>query len=185
MPADLALVLWAVAGVATGWVALAWVRPQRQGMSPPHVMLALGFGGMLAGLLFDLARSGAVPLGALCAQAGSLDLLQALRLHLLFLPGMHAGMLAGGLLAIPVLRRLRPRCKRWLCSLFTQNLLCASWMVLGMTLGGLWLARWPTPLGTDTLPGMLAGMLVGMTWGMVASVALYRSFFRFKWRPAW
>ncbi len=143
-------------------------------------MLALGLAGMLLGLLFDLARSGAAPLGGLCAQPGSLDLLQALRLHLLFLPCMHAGMLAGGLLAIPVLRRPRPRCRRWLCSLFTQNLLCTSWMVLGMTWGGLWLARWPAPLGTDTLPGMLAGMVGGMTWGMVASVALYRGFF--AWR---
>ena len=177
---SLSILAWAVPGVAAGWLALGWVRPRRQGVSPPHVMLALGFAGMLLGLLFDLRHAGAAQLGAVCAQVSSLGLLDALWLHLRFLPGMHAGMLAGGLLAIPVLRRLRPHCKRWLCSLFTQNLLCSGWMVLGMTWGGLWLARWPTPIGTDTLPGMLAGMLVGMTWGMVASVALYRSFF--AWR---
>ena len=177
MVTDLPTLLWTVAGVAAGWAALAWVRPQRQGVSPPHVMLALGFAGMLLGLLFDLRHAGAAQLGAACAQAGTLGLLDALWLHLRFLPGMHAGMLAGGLLAIPVLRRLRPHCKRWLCSLFAQNLLCSGWMVLGMTWGGLWLARGPLPAGFDTLPGMLAGMLVGMTWGMVVSVVLYRSFF--------
>ncbi len=180
----LSILAWALAGVAAGWLALGWVRPRRQGVSPPHVMLALGFAGMLLGLLFDLRQAGAAQLGAVCARSGSLGLLDALWLHLRFLPGMHAGMLAGGLLAIPVLRRLRPHCKRWLCSLFTQNLLCSGWMVLGMTWGGLWLSRWPLPiggnLGADTLPGMLAGMLVGMTWGMVASVALYRAFF--TWR---
>ncbi len=180
----LSLLAWAVPGVAAGWLALGWVRPQRQGVSPPHVMLALGFAGMLLGLLFDLHRAGAAQLGSVCARLSTLGLLDALWLHLRFLPGMHAGMLAGGLLAIPLLRRLRPRCKRWLCSLFAQNLLCSGWMLLGMTWGGLWVSRLPLPLGAslgaDTLPGMLSGMLVGMTWGMVASVALYRSFF--AWR---
>jgi len=45
----IALVLLAV---ALGCAALAWVRPQRVGLSPPHVMLSLGFGGMMAGLVF-------------------------------------------------------------------------------------------------------------------------------------
>ncbi len=180
MDAELATLLWTVASVAAGCAAMNWVRPPRQGVSPPHVMLALGFAGMLLGLLFDLRQAGAAQLGAVCAQAGSLGLTDALWLHLRFLPGMHAGMLAGGLLAIPVLRRLRPRCKRYLCSLFTQNLLCSGWMVLGMTWGGLWLSRAPPPMGASTLPGMLGGMVVGMSWGMVASVALYRAFF--TWR---
>ena len=192
MATDLATLLWTLAGVASGWAALAWVRPQRQGVSPPRVMLALGFAGMLLGLLYDMRQAGAAQLAAVCAQAGSLDLVQALMLHLRFLPGMHAGMLAGGLLAIPVLRRLRPHCNRYLCSLFTQNLLCSGWMVVGMTLGGLWLSRWQAPLGAGTLTstfggtlgttlsGMLGGMFVGMTWGMVVSVALYRGFFSWK-----
>ena len=188
---DLLLLLLPWAGVAMACLALAWVRPQRHGASPPHVMLALGFVGMLMGLLFDVAQAGAAQLGAVCAQAGSLDLWQALRLHLRFLPGMHAGMLAGGLLAIPVLRGLRPRCNRYLCSLFTQNLLCSAWMVVGMTWGGLWLSRWPmplsaplsAPLGASTLPGMLGGMFVGMAWGMVLSVLLYRSYFAWRHPP--
>ena len=180
----MATLLCTLAGVASGWAALAWVRPQRQGMSPPRVMLSLGFAGMLLGLLFDMRQAGAAQLAAVCAQAGSMDLVQALMLHLRFLPGMHAGMLAGGLLAIPVLRRLRPHCNRYLCSLFTQNLLCSGWMVVGMTWGGLWLSRWQAPLSagtlTGTLGGMLGGMFVGMTWGMVLSVALYRGFFGWK-----
>lgn len=175
---------WAVVGVTTGWFALAWVRPQRQGVSPPHVMLVLGCAGMLLGLQFDLHRAGAAQLSAQCAQTAPLGLLDALWLHLLWLPGMHSGMLAGGLLAVPVLRRLRPHRKRWLCSLFAQNLLCSGWMLLGMTWGGLWLSRLPVPLGAslgaEKLPSMLAGMLVGMTWDMVLGVALYRSFF--TWR---
>ncbi len=180
MGAELAMLGWAVAGVAGAFAALAWVRPPRQGVSPPHVMLALGFAGMLLGLLFDLRQAGAAQLGAVCAQTGSLGLPDALWLHLRFVPGMHVGMLAGGLLAIPVLRRLRPHCRRYLCSLFTQNLLCSGWMLLGMTWGGLWLSRAPLPMGASTLPGMLGGMVVGMSWGMVASMALYRAFF--TWR---
>lgn len=179
MATDLAVLGWTVAGVAGAFVALDWVRPPRQGVSPPHVMLALGCAGMLLGLLFDLRQAGAAQLGAVCAQAGSLGLIDALELHLRFLPGMHVGMLAGGLLAIPTLRRLRPRCRRYLCSLYAQNLLCSGWMVLGMTWGGLWFARMPLSAGA-TLPGMQGGMFVGMAWGMVASVGLYRAFF--AWR---
>lgn len=173
---------WSAAGLTAALAVLAWVRPPRQGVSPPQWMLALGFAGMLAGLLFDLRHAGAAQLGAVCAQAGALGLLDALGLHLRFLPGMHAGMLAGGLLALLVLRRLRPRCKRWLCALWTQNLLCSGWMLLGMTWGGLWLSRAALPLGGGTLSGMLGGMFVGMAWGMVVSVALYRAVFIWRGR---
>jgi hypothetical protein len=169
--------------VATGCAALAWVRPQRAGLSPPHVMLSLGFGGMLMGLALDVSQSGPVRLAALCSQTSQLDLADSLRLHLEFLPWMHLGMLAGGLLAIPSLRLLRTHCGQYLCSLFLQNLMCSSWMILGMTLGAVWLGRWQLTSGlgtTSTLPGMLGGMFAGMTWGMVISVALYRAFF--TWR---
>jgi len=169
--------------VAAGCAALAWVRPQRAGLSPPHVMLSLGFGGMLAGLLLDVTQSGPARLASLCSQSSVLGLSDSLRLHLEFLPWMHAGMLAGGLLAIPSLRLLRTHCGQYLCSLFLQNLMCSSWMILGMTLGAVWLGRWQLTSGlgtTSTLPGMLGGMFAGMTWGMVISVALYRSFF--SWR---
>jgi hypothetical protein len=166
--------------VATGCAALAWVRPQRAGLSPPHVMLSLGFGGMLAGLALDVSQSGPTRLASLCSQTSRLDLIESLHLHLEFLPWMHAGMLAGGLLAIPSLRLLRTHCGQYLCSLFLQNLMCSSWMILGMTMGAVWLSRWQLNSGlstASTLPGMLGGMFSGMTWGMVISVALYRAFF--------
>ena len=173
-PAAIFLVLVAI---TAGCAALAWVRPQRAGLSPPHVMLSLGFGGMLLGLLYDIYDAGPARLDSLCAQSASLGFMDSLQLHLEFLPGMHVGMLTGGLLAIPSLRLLRPHCGRYLCSLFAQNLMCSSWMLVGMTAGALWLSRWQLFAGTSTLPGMLGGMFVGMTWGMVVSVALYRGFF--------
>ncbi len=166
--------------VAMGCAALAWIRPQRVGLSPPHVMLSLGFGGMLLGLLYDVSQAGPERLNNLCAQSSSAGFFESLQLHIAFLPGMHAGMLAGGLLAIPSLRVLRPHCGRYLCSLFAQNLMCSGWMLIGMTLGALWLSRWPVVPAAYALSGMLGGMFIGMTWGMVISVALYRTFFWFK-----
>ena len=168
--------------VALGCLALSWIRPQRAGLSPPHVMLSLGFGGMFLGLLYDVLNAGPQQLQSLCSQSAALGFWDSLLLHVEFLPGMHAGMLAGGLLAIPSLRLLRPHCGRYLCSLFAQNLMCSTWMLVGMTLGALWLSRWQLVGGISTLPGMLGGMFVGMTWGMVASVALYRGFFMLRHR---
>lgn len=165
--------------VAAGCAALAWIRPQRDGLSPPHVMLSLGFGGMLLGLLYDLMQSGPLMLDSLCRQSAGLGLTESLTLHITFLPGMHVGMLAGGMLAIPGLRLLRPHCGRYLCSLFMQNLMCSGWMLVGMTAGALWLARWQTFNAGSTLAGMLGGMFAGMTWGMVLSVLLYRAYFQF------
>jgi hypothetical protein len=163
--------------IAVGCAALAWIRPQRVGLSPPHVMLSLGFGGMLLGLLYDVSQAGPERMNNLCAQSSYASFFESLQLHLAFLPGMHAGMLAGGLLAIPSLRILRPHCGRYLCSLFAQNLMCSGWMLMGMALGAIWLSRWPVVPDTYALPGMLGGMFIGMTWGMVISVALYRTFF--------
>lgn len=166
--------------VALGCAALSWVRPQRAGLSPPYIMLSLGFGGMLLGLGVDLLLGGPARLESLCSQSAQLGFMDSLELHIAFLPAMHAGMLTGGLLAIPSLRLLRQHCGRYLCSLLTQNLLCSAWMLLGMTAGALWLLRWQVSTGASSLPGMLGGMFVGMTWGMVASVALYRAFFALR-----
>lgn len=170
--------------VGSACAALSWIRPQRAGLSPPHVMLSLGFGGMVLGFAFDLAQAGPQRLEALCLQSNGLGYWAALHLHLAFLPGMHAGMLAGGLLAIPSLRALHPGCGRYLCSLFTQNLLCSGWMLMGMTAGALLAARSPGLLeaGATALPGMIGGMFVGMAWGMVVSVALYRGCFLWRSR---
>ena len=64
----------AVLLVGLGCAALAAVRPQRAGLSPPHVMLSLGFGGMLLGLLWDVLDGGADRLASLCSQSASLTL---------------------------------------------------------------------------------------------------------------
>ena len=177
---QIALIVGTLAAVALGCAALAAVRPQRAGLSPPHIMLSLGFGGMLLGLLYDVANAGPARLDSLCAQSAPLGFVDSLALHAIFLPGMHAGMLAGGLLAIPSLRLLRSHCGRYLCSLLFQNLMCSAWMLVGMTLGALWLSRWQAESGVSSLPGMLGSMFVGMTWGMVVSVALYRGFFTLR-----
>jgi len=174
----------AVLLVGLGCAALAAVRPQRAGLSPPHVMLSLGFGGMLLGLLWDVLDGGADRLASLCSQSATLNLYDSFWLHVAYLPGMHLGMLAGGLLAIPSLRVLRPHCGRYLCSLFAQNVMCSAWMLIGMTLGALWLVRVQTLSTGSTVAGMLGGMFVGMTWGMVVSVGLYRLFFQLRQRQA-
>jgi hypothetical protein len=119
----------------------------------------------------------------LCAGTEGLPFAAALKAHLMFLPGMHVGMIVGGLAAIPGLRLLRPDCGRYLCSVFAQNLMCSGWMLLGMTAGALWLSRLATGDGYG-LTEMLGGMFAGMTWGMVLSVALYRGYFRLKDRRA-
>jgi hypothetical protein len=181
---QLVLIVGVLGAVGLGCAALAWIRPQRAGLSPPHVMLSLGFGGMLLGLVYDLAHEGPARLDSLCAQTATLGFMDSLRLHIEFLPGMHVGMLIGGLLAIPGLRMLRSHCGRYLCSLFFQNVMCSGWMLVGMTTGALWLARWQTERGESSLPGMLGSMFVGMTWGMVVSVALYRSYFTLRNRAA-
>lgn len=177
------LVAATVVLVALGCAALAAVRPQRAGLSPPHVMLSMGFGGMLLGLIQDVVSGGADRLASLCTQSASLSLYDSFWLHAAYLPGMHLGMLAGGLLAIPSLRVLRPHCGRYLCSLFAQNLLCSAFMLIGMTAGGLWLVRIQSLSTGSTVAGMLGGMFVGMTWGMVASVALYRLVFQLRRMP--
>jgi hypothetical protein len=173
-------ILLSLVAVALGCMALSWVRPQRAGLSPPHVMLSLGFGGMLLGFLVDWADAGLAQLGSLCSQSAPLGLWPSFVLHLQYLPGMHLGMLAGGMLAIPGLRMLRSHCGRYLCAQLMQNLMCSGWMLLGMTSGAVWLLRLQLALGSPSITAMLGGMFVGMTWGMVLSVALYRSYF--LWR---
>ena len=180
----LLLILGSLAAVALGCAALAWIRPQRAGLSPPRVMLSLGFGGMLLGLFYDLLNAGPARLDALCAQTATLGFMDSLVLHLEFLPGMHVGMLVGGLLAIPSLRLLRSHCGRYLCSLLVQNLMCSGWMLVGMTTGALWLSRWQAESAVSSLTGMLGSMFVGMTWGMVLSVGLYRGFFTLRNRAS-
>ncbi|MFM8246849.1 MAG: hypothetical protein ACKN9M_07845 [Burkholderiaceae bacterium] len=177
--------------IAAGCWALARIRPQRAGVSPPHVMLSFGFGGMLIGLWIDTTQLGWLQLAGLCRANSQISYIDSLILHLRFLPAMHVGMVAGGLLAIPALRALHPSCGRYLCSLIAQNLLCSTWMLVGMTAGALLLRNWQVVVTeragflntTDGLSGMLGGMFAGMTWGMVISVALYRACLNWRMQP--
>lgn len=170
---------WALlmtAGVALGCLALAILRPQRSGLSPPTVMLSLGVGGMLLGFAWDCIQTPIAMLEALCIASSERSVLDSLRYHFTLLPGMHVMMIAGGLAAIPTLRWIRPECRK-LCALFAQNVLCSSWMLIGMTVGGTFFVQAIRSANELNLERMVGGMLTGMVWGMVISVALYRLYF--------
>jgi len=168
-------------GIALGCLALSKLRPQRLGLSPPSVMLSLGFGGMLLGLFFDTRVTPIFTIASLCLSSNNLTLIASLKMHLLLMPYMYLGMLLGGMAAIPSLRLLRPQCRK-LCSMLTQNLLCSGWMLIGMTFGAIIFtqALQNSEVVTLNFSLMLAGMFTGMVWGMVLSVFLYRQYF--NWR---
>lgn len=173
---------WALlmtAGLALGCVALALLRPQRSGLSPPAVMLSLGVGGMLLGFAWDCIQTPIAMLESLCAASSERDLHDSLRYHLMLLPGMHVMMIAGGLAAIPTLRWIRPECRK-LCALFAQNVLCSSWMLIGMTVGGTFFVQAIRSVDGLNLERMVGGMMTGMVWGMVISVSLYRLYFALR-----
>ena len=168
-------------GIALGCLVLSKLRPQRLGLSPPSVMLSLGFGGMLIGLFIDTRVTPIYTIATICTSSHSLSAISSLKFHMQLMPYMYIGMLLGGMAAIPSLRYLRPQCRK-LCSMLTQNLLCSGWMLIGMTLGAVIFTQ--ALQSSDVIPLnfslMLAGMFTGMVWGMVLSVHLYRQYF--NWR---
>lgn len=166
--------------VFAGCAALGWLRPAKVGITAPQAMMLLGALGMLAGLALDARGSSLGRLAELCLSAASLDLWSLARLHWEWLPAMHVGMVAGGLLAIPLLRLGRKNCRRQLCARLTQNLACSGWMILGMNAGTLVAHKLALLGGGLSAAEMLGGMFSGMVWGMVWSVALYRSFFHWR-----
>jgi hypothetical protein len=176
---------WAALGVLlvlAGLVAIARLRPARGGLTSPQWMLLLGAVGMGAGLALDARLGGLETLAALCS--GPSDLGGMLALHLSQLPLAHAGMVAGGLVVVPMMPRLRRGCRRQLCAQLGQNLLCSSWMVVGMAAGSLvflQLAGWGGAVREPA--AVLAGMAAGMVWGMVASVSLVQAFIRLSYGP--
>lgn len=172
--------IFTVVGMVLGCYALAKLRPQRLGLSPPHVMLSLGFGGMLIGLLIDIHMTPIVVIAGICSTSQNLSLFDSLKLHIALMPYMHIGMLIGGILAIPSLRFLTPECRK-LCSMLTQNILCSGWMLLGMTLGAIAFTQLlQSQDSAMSLSLMLGGMFTGMVWGMVLSVFLYRQYFSLR-----
>ncbi|HET7400603.1 MAG TPA: hypothetical protein VFJ62_02450, partial [Usitatibacter sp.] len=163
--------------VVLGMAALGWMRPRRVGITSPQVMLLLGAAGMAAGIAIDARATPLAAIASICSSSPR-SLWAMMVLHAQLLPWMHAGMWAGGFMAVPLLRRLRPNCRRQYCARIVQNLACSAWMTAGMSVGVL--AAAAVVSGSGVRAGaapMLAGMGAGMVWGMVASVALYRIFF--------
>jgi len=165
--------------VLLGGVALGWLRPPQIGLTAPQAMLLLGAIGMLLGLMVD---SHATPLGLLASLCGLADrnLWLMLQLHWELLPWMHAGMWIGGFAAIPLVRAMRPACRRQYCVRLAQNVACSAWMTVGMSAGVLLSEYLASQSGARSPASMLGGMFSGMVWGMVASVALYRLYFRVR-----
>ncbi len=182
----MAALAWTALGlvlVMAGLLALARLRPARGGLTSPQWMLLLGAVGMLAGLALDARSGGLQVLAALCS--GPTDLADMVALHLSQLPLAHLGMLAGGLLVVPLMPRLRRGCRRQLCARLGQNVACSAWMVVGMAAGSLVFLEIAGSLQAVRDPSVvLAGMAAGMVWGMVASVALVQVLIRLSHGPA-
>jgi hypothetical protein len=165
--------------VLLGAAALGWLRPQRVGFTAPQAMLMLGAAGMLLGLAVDSRSTNLGTLASLCAQVDQ-SLGPMLKLHWELLPWMHVGMWVGGFAAIPLLRTVRPHCRRQYCARAAQNVACSVWMTVGMAAGVLLFEYLIARVGQRSAASMLGGMFGGMVWGMVASVALYRLYFRVR-----
>jgi hypothetical protein len=180
MTIDLGWVAFTAIAVLLGMAALGWMRPRRVGITSPQAMLLLGAAGMAAGLALDAQSTPLVAIASICSGSPR-SLWSMLLLHAQLLPWMHAGMWAGGFMAVPLLRKLRPNCRRQYCARVVQNLACSAWMTVGMSVGVLAAAAIVAASGVRPGPApMFSGMVTGMVWGMVASVALYRLFFLVK-----
>jgi len=180
MTIDLGWVAFTAIAVLLGMAALGWMRPRRVGITSPQAMLLLGAAGMAAGLALDAQSTPLVAIASICSGSPR-SLWSMLLLHAQLLPWMHAGMWAGGFMAVPLLRKLRPNCRRQYCARVVQNLACSAWMTVGMSVGVLAAAAIVAASGVRPGPApMFSGMVTGMVWGMVASVALYRLFFLLK-----
>jgi len=170
---------WITTGsvVVLGTFALGWLRPSRVGLTAPRAMLLLGAIGMLLGLVFDSRSTDLALLESLCVRA-NIGLWPMMQLHLDLMPWMHVGMWVGGLAAIPLLRAMRITCRRQYCARLVQNVACSAWMTVGMSVGAILFEHvaWQSSARGASL--MLGAMFSGMVWGMVASVALYRLYFR-------
>ena len=176
--------------VTIGVWRMSGARPPSGFLSAPQWMLLASALLMYAGLYADVARDKLVSIAEICSTGGVSGYDSWLR-HVEAMPLMHAGMLAGGLAAILVLRR-RARagrtCRRALCARAGFNTFCSATMLLGM-FGGLvafeLIARM-TGMQWDSM-GMLGGMVTGMVWAMWLLVIVYRRIFR--WldgaQPSW
>jgi hypothetical protein len=141
----------------------------------PRAMLMLGAFGMMIGLLVDSRTLAPGALAAICGPANR-GLWPLMQLHWALLPWTHVGMWAGGLAAVPVLRVVRPGCRRKYCARVTQNIVCSAWMTVGMSVGALAFQG----IGAPSTARFALAMLAGMVCGMATSIALYRLWFRVR-----
>jgi hypothetical protein len=163
--------------VVLGASALGWLRPPRVGLTSPQAMLLLGAIGMVLGLMVDSHAMRLELLAGRCGLAGR-NLWSTVQWHWALLPWMHIGMWVGGLTAIPLLRAIRPACRKQYCVRLAQNIACSAWMTVGMSAGVLASEYLAWPSGARGPSSMLGGMFSGMVAGMVVSFALYRLYFR-------
>ena len=177
--ADALPMLWTGCAVLLGVTALGRLRPTRVGLTAPQAMLLLGAIDMALGLLVDFHATQLGSLGSVCGLADR-NLWAMMQLHWVLLPWMHVGMWVGGFAAIPLLRAIRPTCRRQYCVRLAQNVACSVWMTVGMSFGVLIAEYLASQSGAPSPVSMLGGMISGMVWGMVASVALYRLYFRLR-----
>ena len=182
-PLDVLPIIASSGAVLLGAAALGWMRASRVGLTAPQAMLLLGAIGMTLGLAVDVHSTPPETLTGICTQADG-NLWRLLQLHAALLPWMHAGMWAGGLAAVPLLRAIRPACRGQFCAGMVQNLACSAWMTIGMSAGALLWASLAAPPGARDPAAMPAAMFGGMVWGMVASVMLYRVWLRLRFWSA-
>jgi len=178
-PADYLQMLATGGAVLFGAAALGWLRPPRVGLTAPQAMLLLGAIGMLLGLMVDAHATELRLLASLCGAADR-NVWDMMQVHWALLPWMHVGMWVGGFAAIPLLRAIRPTCRKQYCVHLAQNIACSAWMSVGMSAGALLTEYLASQSGASSPASMLGGMFSGMVWGMVASVALYRLYFRVR-----
>ena len=178
-PVDILQMLSTGGAVLLGAAALGWLRPPQIGLTAPQTMLLLGAIGMLLGLMADSHATQLDTLASLCGLTDR-NLWSMVQLHWALLPWMHVGMWVGGFAAIPLLRTIRPACRRQYCVRVAQNVACSAWMTVGMSAGVLVFETLASQSGARSPSSMLGGMFSGMVWGMVASVALYRLYFRLR-----
>ncbi len=126
-------------------------------------VLLLGLIGMGLGLLLDLQGPGLAILSSLCRIDAAPDLLVTLRLHWMWLPAMHVGMILLPLAWSARHCRAAPLLRQLVCSASMMAGMIGAAMVAGK------LAGWPaTPVG------MLVVMCAGMACGMLGARALRR-----------
>ncbi|MBI3526228.1 MAG: hypothetical protein HY066_17190 [Betaproteobacteria bacterium] len=173
-------VLLTLMAVSAGIWLMSGARQAGGFLSAPQWMVLASALLMYAGLYADVAREQVISIAEICS-ATSLPSFDIWLRHIKAMPLMHAGMLAGGVAAILILRaraRAGRACRRALCARAGFNTICSVVMLLGM-FGGL--------AGFELIAGltgwqwngmaMLGGMVTGMVWAMWLLVLLYRRIF--------